>query len=442
MGNAASVRALRVLALAATVRRAVDVAHHVRFRRWERRMVVSRGAADASDAEVTVIVPVYDEASIAEEMVDHWARLVQEVGGVRVTFVTTAKEEGGPGSTHAALERADGVVDRPLTIQRCDTIHRFRCKQLDLVLDVLARAVPPDRRSRHWIAVYNADSKPEPATFTELKQRAEEGQHVRAYQQLVRYHRPATRPSPWYMSGFPAYQTWWTETRYFARQQRGLRPSWWGRVSPYSTFGHGEFLRLDLALEMGSFPSYAYADGILLGWELRAARERIGLLAARDWAETPRSIRHLVLQHRAWMRGLFGSPEVFLRPRPGLPNRLSRGDRRVLVAQHTAVVSLWGLRPFVAAAGLAALTSSVWRHPRAIVPLIAIFGAYLAVPAIAYQRRVAHSMPTAETYAQSERLATMVLSAGVVTLVDGAALPLALYDHLFGRSRPPRKTPR
>jgi hypothetical protein len=94
-------------------------------------------------------------------------------------------------------------------------------------------------------------------------------------------------------------------SHYVARNVRGRSGATvWSRTAPYSTFGHGEFARADFLDRIGGFPDFAYADGLLFGWICRLAGEPLGLLAARDVAEVPRSAADLILQQRAWLRGL------------------------------------------------------------------------------------------------------------------------------------------
>jgi hypothetical protein len=56
--------------------------------------------------------------------------------------------------------------------------------------------------------------------------------------------------------------------------------------------------------DIGGFPDFAYADGLLLGWICRLAGEPIGLLASRDIAEVPCSATDILTQQTAWLRGL------------------------------------------------------------------------------------------------------------------------------------------
>jgi hypothetical protein len=148
----------------------------------------------------------------------------------------------------------------------------------------------------------------------------------------------------------------------------------WSRTAPYSTFGHGEFARLDFIDHIGGFPDFAYADGLLLGWICRLAAEPIGLLASRDVAEVPRSARDLLTQQTAWLRGLlnFGATVRWCRERGVL--RLPDSEVRLLRAQHLAIPVAWGLSTIAVTAGILSASRRLWRGKSAAYDLAVVGG--------------------------------------------------------------------
>ncbi len=208
----------------------------------------------------------------------------------------------------------------------------------------------------------------------------------------------------------------------------------WSRTAPYSTFGHGEFIRLDLLDHIGGFPDFAYADGLLLGWICRLAGEPIGLLASLDVAEVPCSARDLLTQQTAWMTGLlnFGATTRWCRQRDVL--RLSSWELRLLRAQHLAIPLAWGLSTVAVTSGI---VSAAWRVQRGGsaargLALVAGLVAYPVIPALA---------PVTE-----QRVGASPGGRALGTLASWPVEGLAFWPALLGRLRrskqAPAKTPR
>jgi GT2 family glycosyltransferase len=221
--------------------------------------------------------------------------------GGRVIGTAPESDQAGP-TTHALLQAAlaadaDAGGD-PLVPEVCP----YRAAQLDRAVEWGGRASPPPQM---WIGIYNADSRPQPETFEELRMQIAAAPAVRVFQQLVDYVVPDREGSGKVAAGDAVLQTWWTLSYYVSRNTVGQPDdTMWSRTSPYSTFGHGEFIRTDFLESIGGFPRYAYADGLLLGWVARLAGEPIGLLLSRDIAEVPRTAEDLVLRQTVWLWGL------------------------------------------------------------------------------------------------------------------------------------------
>lgn len=383
---------------------------------------------------------MFQETDLAEDTVRYWRRLVLDKTVDAVALVTTVKEsdQAGP-TTHALLEEAiaaDGGGADSLVLLHCQEVCPYRAAQLDLAVEwARDRFTTAAETEALWIGVYNADSRPQPETFEELRTQIARAPDVRLFQQLVDYVVPNREGSGSVASGNSVLQTWWTLSHYVSRNTQGLSgDTMWSRTSPYSTFGHGEFIRSDFLEFIGGFPCYAYADGLLLGWVARLAGEPIGLLMSRDIAEVPRTAHDLVLQQTAWLRGLlnFGITVEWCRSQ-GLLN-LSDQEVRLLRARHLAIPVAWGLSTAAVAAGIAAETHRVIRGRSSAPGLatVAALAAYPALPGLVATTRQQRAMGL------GRRVAGVLAS----WPVEGLAFWPALHGHLRHGRQAPAKTPR
>jgi hypothetical protein len=400
----------------------------------------SESVAALSGARVVCVVPLYEETALAEETVRFWRHALQVKGVDAVVLVTTDKESAPGGTTTQALLReilsAGGEDHEDLVLLHCEEICPYRAAQLDMAVawarDRFASAVEAEEL---WIGVYNADSRPHLDTFDELRSAIGVDPRVRVFQQLVDYVVPDREGTGAVAAGNAALQTWWTLSHYVARNERGRDgDSLWSRTSPFSTFGHGEFIRADFLQMIGGFPRYAYADGLLLGWVARLAGEPIGLLVNRDVAEVPRTGRDLILQQTAWLRGLlnFGVTVEWCREQGLL--RLPASEVRVLRARHLAIPVAWGLSTATVAAGIVAEVHRVIRKRSSAADLAAMaaLASYPVIPGLVATTQQQRAMGRG-------RRAVGVLASWPM---EGLAFWPALYGHLRHGQQAPAKTPR
>lgn len=440
-GRSGAARAMLVASTALAMRRAWSLHQLQRCRAWQASRPDAPQNPETTHAlKIHLIVPLYQEQALVPEIVGFWRARCVEDPSLHVQLVTTEKEGSAEGSTAALLRRSlthtSGSDVQHLHVEE---VHHFRAVQLNAAVDAVRRSTSCAADAT-WIGIYNADSQPSASTFAELRATISNCPRTRAYQQLAQYVVPQSRPASMLMESFAALQTWWTYTTYFARNTRTCSTvGWWARTSPLSTFGHGEFFRLDLLDEIGGFPDFAYADGLLVGWLVRFNGDGIGLLASPDFAEVPRRVRLIVGQHRAWIRGLLNI-RAAARNAPN-PGGLSRAERRVLVATHLGIPIAWGLRPLLAALG------TVWgigqtirgsRHDGMLVlGALAFFALVpqLVSPALSCQY-------ASQRFPRRRWRPRQILGAPSTLFVDGLGFWLAAREAVSNDRPAPPKTPR
>ncbi|MGH3901295.1 MAG: hypothetical protein ACRDTA_24205 [Pseudonocardiaceae bacterium] len=384
---------------------------------------------------------MYFEQAVAVDTVRFWHQLALQIDVDEVVFATTAKEElRDESSTHELIESVlAGLREQParLRLLKCRDVTRFRAAQLNMAVEHARQhfVTTGTDKTKIWIGVYNADSRPHASTFVELKDLLSVEPNTRMYQQLVDYVVPQRPGTGLVAVGNSILQTWWTRSHYWARSTRGRRGhSSWAATAPYSTFGHGEFVRLDFLDEIGGFPNFAYADGLLLGWICRLKDEPIGLLASRDCAEVPRTARDLVTQQTAWLRGLLNFDATVRWCRAHGQLRLSRREVAVLQAQHLTIPVAWGLSSAAVVAGFVAVARRVGRGDSTAVDLVrlGVLVSYPLIPAV----------PGIGVHLREHRLTTRLLGAAASWTIEGLAFWPAFFGHLRRAQDAPAKTPR
>lgn len=310
---------LCVAALASllVVRRLSELAF---LHRTVRRLVLHKNLATAAEVpearfpQVIVLLPLYKEQILVPQLLEHFAGLEYPRDRLKVVFITTEKERGSTGqTTKQVLETLLRMRSAAHFVHlHFPAAHRFRAAQLNFAVRSL---LPPAPHEETYVGVYNADSLPDKDTLLILArdaclQRLATGSLPPAYQQGATYFVPGRYGKRCFaMHSAAAFQTVYTFAHYLRRLWAAERGSGEGvrrlrKGIPVTFLGHGEFIRLDVLLDVGMFPDFAYADGLLLGWLIAFAGYPIRVLPALDHCEVPRGLCALIRQHTAWFAGL------------------------------------------------------------------------------------------------------------------------------------------
>lgn len=155
-------------------------------------------------------------------------------------------------------------------------------------------------RQRIWIAVYNADSRPEPASLSTaaatIAERAAQGSPARVMQQSALFTANLARlgdgAAGAFLTGAALLQSRWTLAREVPRLRRQARQArhaprwarWWPRLA--HCVGHGLFVRADAFATWGGLPEATMNEDLAFGYLQCADGTPIEALPVLEWADT------------------------------------------------------------------------------------------------------------------------------------------------------------
>jgi cellulose synthase/poly-beta-1,6-N-acetylglucosamine synthase-like glycosyltransferase len=403
----------------------------------ERRQALQQmDPAELELPHAVILLPLYKEQRVLDQLLAHVRGFDYPRDRLHIIFITTAKEpEGDSPSTRELLARLLAISRDPVIRHvHYPYAHDFRADQMNFVVCDLAAELPA---SDTYIGVYNADSLPDLDTLRLLaldacREKRMHGQFPPAYQQGVRYFVPRRAGNAITAHATAAFQT----TFVFAHFLRRFQSATPGGAVPVTFAGHGEFVRLDALMRIGLFPNYAYADGLLLGWEVAFARLGIRVLPCCDHCEVPVGIKTLVRQHTAWFVGLLNLNAVVQQRFGGGYSSVSRARLQAFCARRMLSTLAWGMRtPFL----LAMLGGAAGLGWLPFVTAVAAIACYAAAP-VGF---LALAVPQLSTHAPGAgRVALPSLTARIAAslpalLIDGIGFWPALWMKLAAGTAPP-----
>jgi hypothetical protein len=243
--------------------------------------------------------------------------------------------------------------------------------------------------ARVWLAIYNADSDPGPATLPTLASLLD----VRPDAQIVQQPAVFTRNlgAGLFADGAAMLQSRWTLAREIPRLRRQAAQA---RTTSARALriprlahcvGHGLFIRADTFSRLGGLPTTTMNEDLALGYLACAAGIPIDPLPVLERGDSPATVAAVIRQARQWF---WSYPQY---PAAGrLAASAGFGTRRVrvmLTAQGLARGALWlGQSPAVALALTLPMTSR--RRKTATVAAAGALGAYYGVPFAALARHL------------------------------------------------------
>jgi Glycosyl transferase family group 2 len=235
--------------------------------------------------------------------------------------------------------------------------------------------------TRVWLAVYNADSQPSPATLPAVARLLDMHPDAQIIQQPAVF--TASPGGDMAADGAALLQSRWTLAREIPRLRRQAAlaratPGQARQILPLAhCVGHGLFIRADTFIRFGGFPTQTMNEDLPLGYLACAAGVPIDPLPVLELADSPPAIVDVIRQARQWFWSYPQYPAA-ARLAAGYGLGSSR-TRAVLAAQGLARGALWlSQSPAIVAALALPVTA---RHTKtAAVAVVGALAAYYGVP--------------------------------------------------------------
>ncbi len=349
---------------------------------------------------IVLILPLLREQQILADTVGYFSCLAKHYGQTVVVLVTTEREHHEPDPARATDPLRPSTIDMARTLAAdapAGVVRHLHYPDADGVMvhqvnfaayAELARLAADGVNSQQvWVAVYNADSRPHPATLDVVADLAgdapKSGPRIVQQSALFTSNLHAFPPGAQgaVLAGAALLQSRWTLAREVPRLRRQARQARrsgvrWPRLA--HCVGHGLFIRGDEFLASGGLPTEPMNEDLAFGYFACANGTPIDPMPLLEHGDAPTALAGVVRQARQWFWSYTEYP-LFAR----LAAARSVGDRRTrawLVAQGLARGALWlGQSPAVAAT--LALPVLACRRLPATAATICALSAYYVLPA-------------------------------------------------------------
>lgn len=287
---------------------------------WLKRF--SQSVCSNTEKKFVIVIPVLREQKVIKKTIEHLLNVNYPKDKLIILIVTTERE-------FAELKRDDNISETTIEVveklkkelngmydrEIIQSIHYPSPKgkmvdQINHAFDYILKSFPLNRKDL-FVAIYNADSKPNRETFVSVSELAAQNDG-RVFQQsaifLDNWHQIEESRGfleAKYLQTNAILQSRWTlshEIPRFFRQSYFLKQLG-RRVFLSHCVGHGLFLRGDLIEDIGRMPTGTLTEDLFFGYVLSLLGEPILPIPVMEIAETPGTFFDTLKQKYVWFFG-------------------------------------------------------------------------------------------------------------------------------------------
>ena len=244
--------------------------------------------------QIIIAIPVLREQNCIEDTVKYFNSRFNDIP---VVLVSTQKEI----KENIKNEKTTQDIIKEKIIGKYDNIYwidypyenGYMADQLNYMLDNLEMIINKKiNLERTYLALYNADSRPNDKTFEEIKQKIENNDVVQQYSYCMQnFEKLEMIPK-----GFSIYQSNF-------ELKTGLINSFLKSNLLYThVVGHGLIINMNLLKYLGNFNTEFWCEDVYLGIQLKFNNIKITPLLTLENMETPDKLSKIIKQNSVWFK--------------------------------------------------------------------------------------------------------------------------------------------
>ena len=276
---------------------------------------LNRNIKESKDHNFIVVIPVFKEQKIIDETVDYFINGIDyPLNRIKIVIVTTEKENNGQEkSTIDIVKNIKNIINSKLNNEIIIHLHYPKksgkmVDQCNYAYDYILREF--DGRKNMFVALYNADSRPDKNTFKIVSYLSSKKDNQRVFQQSAIFFKNIETLGTNFFSSYllkasAVFQTRWTlahEMPRFFRQSFFIN-KYHKRVFLAHCVGHGLFMRGDFLKEIKEMPSGTVTEDLFFGYILSLLPESINPIPVLEEDDSPATIKSMLRQKYVWFFG-------------------------------------------------------------------------------------------------------------------------------------------
>lgn len=245
--------------------------------------------------KIIIAIPVLREQKCIEDTIEYFSKITKDIPIIIVTTQKEIKENiNNEVSTQDIVK--NNILSKYKDVYWIDYPYEngYMANQLNYMLDNLEEILKQKINFENtYLALYNADSKPNENTFEEIKNEIRNGREViQQYSYCMKNYNELNN----ILKGFSIYQSNF-------ELKTGFINSFLKSKFLYThVLGHGLIIKLQTLKTLNNFNTNFWCEDIYLGLQLKFNNIEIQPLITLENIETPNSIESLIKQNSVWFK--------------------------------------------------------------------------------------------------------------------------------------------
>lgn len=246
------------------------------------------------DKKIIIAIPVLREQNCIEDTIKYFNTITKDIPIVLITTQKEIKEKLTNEKTTQDIIK-EKIITKYKNVYWIDYPYTegYMSDQLNYMLENLENIF--NRKidlNKTYLALYNADSRPNKNSFEEINQKIENNDVVQQYSYCMQnYEKIKGIPK-----GFSIYQSNF-------EIKTGLINSFFKSNILYThVVGHGLIINMKLLKELGNFNTDFWCEDIYLGIQLKCNNIKITPLLTLENMETPDKLSKIMKQNSVWFK--------------------------------------------------------------------------------------------------------------------------------------------
>lgn len=244
--------------------------------------------------DIIIAIPVLREQNCIEDTIKYFNTITKNMPIVLITTQKEIKENLTNGKTTQDIIKEKIVtkyenvywVNYPYTTGYMADQLNYMLENIESILD---KKVDLDKT---YLALYNADSRPNKNTFKEISQKIENNNVVQQYSYCMKNYEEIRG----ILKGFSVYQSNF-------ELKTGLINSFFRSNILYThVVGHGLIINMGILKELGNFNTKFWCEDIYLGIQLKFNNIPITPILTLENMETPNKLYKIIKQNSVWFK--------------------------------------------------------------------------------------------------------------------------------------------
>ncbi len=248
-----------------------------------------------NNKKIVIAIPVLREQKCICDTVKYFKEIAQDIPIILITTQKEINENKNKQKTTQDIinEKILGKYENVYCINFPGT-KGYMADQINYMLEHLEEILNSKVDLKNtYLALYNADSRPNEKTFEEIKEKIEKGNKViQQYSYCMKNYEKLS----YILKGFAIYQSNF-------ELKTGLINSYFDSRLLYThVVGHGLIIELETLKKLGNFNTTFWCEDVYLGLQLKFNNIKITPILSLENIETPDNLKKLIKQNSVWFK--------------------------------------------------------------------------------------------------------------------------------------------